>query len=345
MAVEAPLRDLIVKLEVVDDTAASALRVVDHFDRLIAERAPVAAMVRAVAVLADCPAGLHDAGRGISPRYDPTGNALPEVQGGSWARVAVPGRPGSWVWLERTGEAGPLDALILERSAKAIQAVTGAPVDRSADAAVRIACDPDAPESDRCDAVKRLGLTGPVTVVIASPQPPPPYSTRVGRHAVTLVAGTAVPPSGLRAGTAIAQEPAHLPDALERARLALRLTDRVDGPGPSLVAYDDLGALAVLADRTTPQEAAGIADVRRLDQTLSTHPWVIDTLQAVLDHASMRQAATCLHLHHSTLQERLVGLATQLGYAVTKPGGRQRATVAVAFWRIAHSDELAADGG
>jgi acetyl esterase/lipase len=210
---------------------------------------------------------------------------------------------------------------------------------------VRIACDPDAPESDRGDAVKRLGLTGPVTVVIASPQPPPPYSTRVGRHAVTLAAGTAVPPSVLRAGTAIAQEPAHLPDALKRAHLALRLTDRVDGPGPSLVAYDDLGALSVLADRTTPQEAAGIADVRRLDQTLSTHPWVIYILQAVLDHASMRQAATCLHLHHSTLQERLVWLATQLGYAVTKPGGRQRATVAVAFWRIAHSDELAADGG
>ncbi len=347
MAVEAPLRDLIVKLEVVDDTAASALRVIDHFDRLIAERASVAAMVRAVAALAGCPAGLHDAGRDISPRYDPQGHSLPQVQSGSWARVAVPDRPGAWVWLERTGEARPLDALILERSAKAIQTLTGASADRSADAAVRIACDPDAPDSDRCDAAKQLGLTGPVTViVISSFQPPSPHSTRVGRHAVTLVAGTAVPPSDLRAGTAIAQEPAHLPTALEHARLALRLTDRMNGPGPSLVAYDDLGALAVLAERTTPQEAAGIADVRRLDQTLVTHPWVIDTLQAVLDHASLRQAATGLHLHHSTLQERLVWLATQLGYAVTKPGGRQRATVAVAFWRIAHSeDELTDDGG
>jgi hypothetical protein len=52
MAVEAPLRDLIVKLEVVDDTAARALRVIDHFDRLIAKRPSVAAMVRAVAALA-----------------------------------------------------------------------------------------------------------------------------------------------------------------------------------------------------------------------------------------------------------------------------------------------------
>ncbi|MFJ8000301.1 hypothetical protein ACIQ7D_24720 [Streptomyces sp. NPDC096310] len=81
---------------------------------------------------------------------------------------------------ERTGETRPLDALILERSAKAIQTLTGAIADRSADAAVRIACDPDAPESDRCDAVKRLRLTRPVTVVvIASPlQPPSPHSAR-----------------------------------------------------------------------------------------------------------------------------------------------------------------------
>ncbi|MEV0640972.1 helix-turn-helix domain-containing protein [Streptomyces sp. NPDC050619] len=200
---------------------------------------------------------------------------------------------------------------------------------------------------DRRDAVKRLGLTGEVTVIaIASPGPLVPHPTRVGRHAVALVAGTPVPPPDLRAGTAIAQESAHLPTTLERARLALRLTDRVNGPGPSLVAYDNLGALAVLAKRTTPPEAAAIAEVRRLDRILGTRPWVIDTLQAELDHASPRRAATGLHVHHSTLQERLVWLATQLGYSVTKPGGRQRAAVAVLLWRIAHSeDELADDDG
>ncbi|MCX4461634.1 helix-turn-helix domain-containing protein [Streptomyces sp. NBC_01728] len=149
-----------------------------------------------------------------------------------------------------------------------------------------------------------------------------------------------VPPRGT---TAIAPEPAQLPVALERARVALRLTDRVDGPGPCLVAYDDLGALATLAERLTPQEAGVTTDVLRLEQVLVTHPWVIDTLQAVLDQASLRQAATGLHIHHSTLQDRLCWLSTQLGYGVMKPGGRQRAAVAVLLWRIAHSEDERAE--
>ncbi|WP_048822053.1 helix-turn-helix domain-containing protein, partial [Streptomyces ipomoeae] len=131
---------------------------------------------------------------------------------------------------------------------------------------------------------------------------------------------------------------AHLPTALEQARVALRLADRVDGPGPSVVAFDSLGALAAVAERITPQEAGAVGDVLRLDEVRVTRPWVIDTLQAVLDQASLRQAASELHVHHSTLQERLTWLVSQLGYAITKPGGRQRAAVALLLWRIAHSE-------
>ncbi|EKX60576.1 hypothetical protein STRIP9103_09360 [Streptomyces ipomoeae 91-03] len=58
----------------------------------------------------------------------------------------------------------------------------------------------------------------------------------------------------------------------------------------------------------------------------------------MLDQASLRQAASELHVHHSTLQERLTWLVSQLGYAITKPGGRQRAAVALLLWRIAHSE-------
>ncbi|MGW3451582.1 helix-turn-helix domain-containing protein [Streptomyces sp. NPDC001076] len=117
----------------------------------------------------------------------------------------------------------------------------------------------------------------------------------------------------------------------------------MDGLGPCLVAYDDLGALSALAERITPQEAGATTGVLRLEQVLVTDPWVIDTLQAVLDQTSLRQAVTSLHIHHSTLQERLSWLSAQLGYAVTKPGGRQRAAVAVTLWRIAHSEGERAD--
>jgi len=48
VATEAQARDLIGRLEVVDDDRASALRVIDHFDRLVDEKASKAAVVRAV---------------------------------------------------------------------------------------------------------------------------------------------------------------------------------------------------------------------------------------------------------------------------------------------------------
>lgn len=43
--------------------------------------------------------------------------------------------------------------------------------------------------------------------------------------------------------------------------------------------------------------------------------------------------------------DRLAWLAAQLGYSLTKPGGRRRATLAVAFRRIAHSDDEPAHDG
>ncbi|MFD7608108.1 hypothetical protein ACFWAN_48475 [Streptomyces mirabilis] len=48
------MRDLINRLEVTDNATAGALRVIE-------ERASVAAVVRAMATLARCAAGLHDA--------------------------------------------------------------------------------------------------------------------------------------------------------------------------------------------------------------------------------------------------------------------------------------------
>lgn len=333
------MRDLIVRLGVVDDEAAGALRVIDLFDSLVEEQASVAAVIRAAAVLAGAPAGLHDAGRQVTCRFDTEGRPLPGAASRSWPRLDVRGRTGSFVWLERTDRSRPLDELILERAARAVQALTRSPAHRPADDALRIACDPSVSSEDRRDAVARLGLVGSVTVVVSDTVAlPAPHTTRVGPLFVALTRGPVVLADDVRSGSAVAEDVEHLPDALEHARTALRLADRVDGPGPSHVVYDDLGALAAVAERITPHEARNIPDVRRLDEALSMRSWTIDTLQAVLDRPSLRQAATCLHVHHSTLQERLVWLASQLGYGLTQPGGRQRASTAVLLWRIGRSD-------
>ncbi|WP_168801526.1 helix-turn-helix domain-containing protein [Glycomyces buryatensis] len=188
--------------------------------------------------------------------------------------------------------------------------------------------------------MKALGLTGPVTVIVgAAPGTEGPLATTLGRYAVALVPRTPDLPPGLRVGTAVAGEPAELPTALERAATAFRLVDRVDGPGASVVRYEALGAVAALAERFTPPEAAAVPEVQRLDQALRTHPWIIDTLQAALDQTSLRQAANTLHVHHSTLQERLAWLEARLDIALARPGGRQRAAVALVLWRIAHSED------
>lgn len=334
------MRDLIGKLEVVDDDAASALRVIDHFDRLVDERASIAAVVRAAAALAGSTAGLHDAARALVRRFTPDGRALTGTTEGEWRQEPVPGHPGSWLWLERAGEDGPLDALILERAARALQALGTGSSQPSTSGLVRIACDPDASTSDRRDAVGRLGLAGPVTVVLStSANLRATLFSTVGSLVVALLPGTPALPDGIRAGAAVAPDPLELPTALEQARTALRLTATTAELAPSVVRYDDLGALAVIAERISTEEAAGVGDVRRLEELLAGHPWVVDTLHAVLDQPSLRQSAAMLHVHHSTLQERLTWLSAQLGYSPVKGRGRQRAAVAVLLWRVAQGTD------
>ncbi|MAO82180.1 MAG: hypothetical protein CMH82_16255, partial [Nocardioides sp.] len=54
------MRELIGQLSAVDDGAASALRVIAHFDGLVESRAGLGALVRAAAALSGVPAGLRD---------------------------------------------------------------------------------------------------------------------------------------------------------------------------------------------------------------------------------------------------------------------------------------------
>jgi DNA-binding PucR family transcriptional regulator len=52
----------------------------------------------------------------------------------------------------------------------------------------------------------------------------------------------------------------------------------------------------------------------------------------------MRQAAVALHVHHSTLQERLTWLEGRLGFPPLGGPGRERLALALSLWRIARSD-------
>ncbi len=337
------MRELIGRLEVVDDDAASALRVIAHFDGLVDERASAPAMVRAAAALAGCPAAWHDSESGVTRRLDPAGRSLgPAGWQAGWPRVTLETSRDGAVWLERPDEPGPLDRLILERLGKALDTTAGPRADSGRVAhAVRVACDPDLTVAERRPAVETLGLHDAVTVWAVGPTATGLSARRqalVDNVTVVLLnhldTAPVLPASSLVGSAVVA---AHdLPRGVAHARIALRLSGFATGP-TATTRYEDLGGLAALAELVTPEQAQQVPDVAVFDRLLPQHPWLPDTVAAVVGHGSMRQAAVALHVHHSTLQERLTWLEGRLGFPVLGGPGRERLALALSLWRIARS--------
>ncbi|WP_170201538.1 LysR family transcriptional regulator [Actinocorallia herbida] len=337
------MHDLITRLAVVDGDAASALRVISHFDALLDRKASVSALLRAAAALTASGAGVHDAALGLRLRVDAQGRpAADDGRHGPPAAAPSARCERTTVWLERDGDPGPLDDLVLERCARSVHAVvqetrTGHP----AVAAVRLACDPASTPVDRAEALRHLGLHGDLVVVAtpvgaAAELPPGPIidGRRVALVRAEQVDGllSASVPAGLVRCTA-----ADLPTAHRNAGLALRLAvDPADG-GPAHVWFDDLGSLAALAERFDPAEAAAVPDVRLLESLRAERPWVTGLLDTLLSHGSLRQAARRQHLHHSTLGQRVAWLEARLGYPILSPAGHARAATTLLLWRIATS--------
>lgn len=336
------MRELIVHVENDDSDTAAALRIIAHFDGLTEATATAGAVVRAAAKFAGCCAGIHDAERELTKRFGPTGESLvagavPRNRGAS-----VPNRAGSIVWLERTGPPAPLDGLIEERAARAVGALLGPAGPPSAESALRIVFDSESPDAERADAARSMGLAGDFTVsVVLSGWLDNSALRRFtsGSETVLLFRGRVEPPSDARSGQSTADCPLDLAAALERARTAVRFTDRLDGPGPSTVSHESLGALAAVAQSITISEARDVSDVSTIHSMLAGRPWAVDTLQAVLDSTSVRQAAVTLHLHHSTLTQRISQVTASLGFDPTHGIGRHRAVTALLLWRLAHYDE------
>lgn len=321
------MRELITKLAVLDGDAATALRVISHFDALVDGHASAAAIIRAAAGLADCPAGFHDVARGVRQRIDHRGRPLP-TDAAPGSRISERFEQMT-VWLEREGEPGPLDHLILERCARAIHA--GVHPGDPAVAAIRLACDPDSRPTDRAAALRLLGLTGAFDVVATTDAAPP--APVIDGHRIQLLRPGALPGSGAAGLARSTGDDAPL--ARLRAATALRLAvDPVTG-GPVHVRHEELGSLAALAEAFDPARAAAVPDVARLEALRRQRPWATGVLHFAVTHTSLREAARLQNLHHSTLTGRLAWLEQRLGYAVHGPHGHPRATVTLALWRIA----------
>jgi sugar diacid utilization regulator len=144
-----------------------------------------------------------------------------------------------------------------------------------------------------------------------------------------VVAGKAVGlarfPAGVHAGIGATESPDR---SWQRARTAVRFTT----PRQPVIHYDDLGALALLAE--IPQDAArDNTDVTAITRMADT-PEDLDTLDAYCATGSLRRAADLLHLHHSSVARRLDQIGKTLGTDLTEPTGLTRARLALTAWRL-----------
>lgn len=319
------MHDLAQRLAALDPQASTAVRVISHFDALVASRAGLQAIVRGAATLAGCPARLTDPARRLTVRVLADGVAAPPETDPDPAWPSAPvTADGAALWLETSSPPGTVEAVVLERAAAAARTVlerTRSPR-RDDPASVELVLDADAAEADRRTAARRLGLPDRARVIA------------LAGGEVRIIPGEGAVPAGRRAGVGPCVPVDQLPESGRMARLALRLTAEgtEDDPGPRVVHADELGALALLV-RAADSASEPVPDVRALEHAAAAAPWVLASLDAVAGAASLRDAARALQLHHSTLQDRLTHAQALLGWDVRRPQGQLRLQLALALRR------------
>ncbi|WP_406095085.1 PucR family transcriptional regulator [Streptomyces sp. NBC_01013] len=154
------MKGLLLRLSALDADAATAVRVIAHFEALLGSGPDPVSLVRSTAGLAGCPAGL-ELPDGRTARFGPDGTALAGAAGHVSGRVGL--EPSGAVWLERAGAPGPFDELVLEWMAMTARVLAGRPwqpqVLRAADPAlVELVLSGREDASDRVRALRLLGL-------------------------------------------------------------------------------------------------------------------------------------------------------------------------------------------
>lgn len=366
------MKGLLLRLSALDPDAAAALRVIAHYEALLgAGRLDAESLVRSTAALAECPAGLELDGRTV--RFGPAGTAQPQAVAGERAGGVefAPGEEGSRgrVWLEREGDPGPFDDLVLEWMAIAAGVLAGheqdtPPQRHVADPAlVELALSEREAVEDRSRALRLLGLDPgrPLRVVAVAGLAavatlgrhelrPGVRVASVGPLAVALVPGTESSAGDLRAvvaargaedvrigvgGSAPALDAG---TSWAQARLALRFAV-AGAPGEAVVDHDELGAVALLADIPVERLRAQ-PDVRALAALAGTRGGepALTALAAFCRAGTLRQAAADLHLHHSSVAARLAQVESALGWHLADPRDRFRAQLALHAMRLASGE-------
>ena len=283
--------------------------------------------------------------------------------------VTHPVDGGGEVWLERDGPALALDGLVLERFATAVaiarkRARTATP--RHGDQAlVDLMIRRSVDSEERAQAIQLLGLVpeSPVRVLAVAGR-----ATKVlsrcprllgkatfrdvlalmvhgdedvqarllgGAANVRVGVGPCVPAGeAWRSWHAAAWRSAS--PATRR-----RPSDRGSAQYPGVVFWDDLGGFAALAEFVPSEAISEVPDVAALDRLAAerTGAMTLAALRALCETESIRLAARTLHMHHSSVGQRLDHAEGVLGFPVRTALGRNRLSLALTLRRLRESGD------
>jgi len=116
------------------------------------------------------------------------------------------------------------------------------------------------------------------------------------------------------------------------ARRGLRFTSL---PGRRWTTADELGCLVALAD-ADPAQVNALPDVQAISKVSSGRSGRDDLqlLDCLGRFGSIREIASALHMHHSSVAYRLSKMSDVLGYDPRTPEGQYRARTALLLWHL-----------
>ncbi|MFE1392985.1 hypothetical protein ACFW3Z_08935 [Nocardiopsis alba] len=321
------MHQLVGRLNSLGPQASETLRIVSYFDALIARNTGLDGLLRGAAVLSGTVAGARIRGR--VNRRDPDGHA--PVETADARRRSSHRSDGDWeVWLERDGDPGPDDEMIVERLALGVELIEAR---RRPEHGLDAIIDAARPITERVSllAERRIDPAAPVRI-LAVPADAPEVDgapsaivpTRYGLlRAVLDLYGKVTPPEPVGLGIRVRADRA--PESWEAAVIALRLTET----SVPVVDATDLGAMLLLAQAYDPRNPH--EDVRAL---AGLDRRSAEILLALVEADSLRSAATALGMHHSTVQARHEALTHALGYDPRGHVGKMRYIAAALLLRL-----------
>lgn len=367
------MQGLMLKLLNVDAAGERALRVVSYFDQLLVHQPNLESVVRASAILADCPVGLSLPGIGLRLRFSPEGLELGDGaphEGSAQVEVeGAEGREGGLVWLERGGARGDLDDFILERMALTVssvllRSVPLADIDfatgLSDPALAQLLVNEKANEAERSRAARLMGVdqssriqlvavhsdfSGPAQVeqlalALRTAWQRPVFAAQMSKDVVIVVAigrdavqWDSVGIEGRAASSAVV-DVLEAPEAWRQARTALRFAG-LGSAWPKQLDSASVGTLSVLAS-LDPAIVRADPDVRRIEALAASTGGSesIRILDIVLHSDTLRSAAREANFHHSSIQSRLASIEKRHQLSLRTGTDRQRLSTALLLWQL-----------